>query len=177
MSEPTRELSAETWRHIVWVNSLWPALCIVIFWAIYAIAAVFEVDVVDFLKRRRREDDPDRVTMYFWTAIAVTAVGAACAAFMIRRAVTLARRGVEVMAHITKVGTLSMQGYVRVNYEYWINGQRFCKVMSTPTFVAKEYRDGTKQLILIVDPEKPGRSMQKADVWPDAPPDEEPFEA
>jgi hypothetical protein len=44
-------------------------------------------------------------------------------------------------------------------------------------FLAVLFRDGTRQLVLVCDPRRPGRSMEKSNVWPDAPSDEGRFEA
>jgi hypothetical protein len=176
MSEHTRELSSQAWRHILWSNALVPVAVTVLMWGLYAVAAVFDVDVLAYVKRRRERFEPADDFMYLVLAIVFSAGAAAWAAYKIRRACTLARHGVEVVATIKHVGKLSMGGLVRVDYEYWLNGLRFQKAMSCLSETAQEYRDGTRQLVLVCDPRQPGRAMEKADVWPDAPPDEEPFE-
>lgn len=174
MSTPARELSAESWWHILWSNLFGPVGAIVIVWGFYVVAAVFDFDVLAYIKHREPEPGGPNVAIYFWVAIVFSVGAVARAAYTIRRAAHLARHGVEVVATITKVGKLGMKGYVRVYYEYSLNGRRVEQVMSCPKFLAKEYRNGTRQLVLVCDPHRPQRSMARSDVWRDEPSEEEP---
>jgi hypothetical protein len=173
MSKPTRDLSGAAWWHILWSNGLGPASITAFIWGCYVAAAVYDFDVFDFVKRRQQRPDPMRAEIYLSVAILFTAGALARAVYTISRAVKLARHGVEVVATITKVGSINMKGYVRVHYEYWLNGVRVQQVMSCPRFLADEYEDGTRELVLVCDARRPQRSMEKDNVWRDAPSEEE----
>jgi hypothetical protein len=168
MSSASRELPTEVRRHILVSNGWFPALAMVLLWGLYLALAVFDVDILSYIKRRHRETarDVDMEVLYFWGAIVGTALAAGFAWFSVRRALCLARDGVEVIGQVTKVGRFAKSGFVRVNYEFTLDGKTYKKAMSCLKETAIEYRDGGRPLELVCDPRHPRRVMLKSDVFP-----------
>ena len=160
-SPPPRELSSAARWHIVWTNAVGPVLSVAAFWGLYFVERLFGINVLNYLRPVRaamRDEKPEGFLL--WAAVVVSIASAGYAAFYIRRALYLARHGVEVAAEVTSTGKVSVKGMVRVNYVYTVNGLRYTKAMSTTEDVADEYEDGTRPLILICDPRRPRRSME-----------------
>jgi hypothetical protein len=171
MSVEKRPLSPAQRRHILWENALLPGLLIALMWGLYLLSAIFDVDLLRYLQRRRQPGTP---FMYLVLACGVTVGSLLWAAYYVHRAWLLATRGVEVVATIKRVGRLKAGGMVRVDYEFWLNGLLIRQAMSCHEEAAEEYRRGTKPLVLVCDPRRPQRSLERSLVWPDAEPGDSP---
>ncbi len=147
---------------------VWPAA---LTWGIYLALVWFRFDLSDFMHGRGQGQGPDeldRTTMYLIFAIIATVGGLALAVVRIRRALRLAEYGIEIIATVSSVGRLAMHGLVRVDFEYSYGSGTFQKAMSVAKAEAIEYQNGTKQLVILVDPKCPSRWMQKSLVLPAA---------
>lgn len=167
MQNSDRELSAESRRYIIFINAAAPIVMIAIAWAFYLSDVLFDVDLIQLLRRRNRaprEFDPTKA--YLWIAIVSTAICLVFAWWRIRRALRLAIHGVPAVCEVVKVGKISVHGMVRVDYEYVVAGATYRKSLSCPRETARDYQSGSEPLEIIYDPQKPKRVMLKSDVFP-----------
>ncbi len=165
-SQRDRDLPSGLLKHIVLKNTVLPIVCALFTWILYLSYAVFKFDVLTYLKHGDQRPDPDinPGLVYLGIAIVVTVFVVPLCIARVRHALRLARHGVEVAAVITSVGKISAKGWVRVNYRYTFEGQTFDKAMSCIRDEANEYRTGKRQLVLLIDPAKPSRCMDRTDV-------------
>jgi hypothetical protein len=159
-----REPTEQVRRHIYWTNGTLPFLIFsVIAWSICGAYALFGFNLfkLDF------RNPKDSLHAYIAMAI-VTTIGAGVVAWVrIARAIYLAKYGVEIVARVTSVG-IAIKGWCRVHYEFDMGPVTHTRIMSQISDVAKQYRDGTKTLVLIVDRNNPKRLTEKDNIFPEA---------
>jgi hypothetical protein len=158
-------------RKIILNNGAMPGLVAAVFWAMYAINALFDVNLLSYLSRAGRRqaaewNGADAVFLLV-TAIGVTVVGAIWTFFRVRRAFRLAEVGIEVTATDISIGMIGTGDAVRLNYQYQVDGRVYRKAMSCDAHTAKAYRDGTKAFVLLYDPVNPGKSLPRDAVFAD----------
>lgn len=163
MLDPAREVSPKLRRRIVLLHSILPVCVAVFFWIAFGLAAVFQIDLATTL--RHRPYDSSSPTIYLTLAVLSTAVGPVVALVQIRKAMSLARNGIEITGKVTKIGLLSASGLVHVECAYSHRNRRFTHAWSHP-------KDGDDSLsvgapvVLLVDPRNPSRCMRKDEVVP-----------
>lgn len=166
MQTSDRELSAQSRRYIILTNAGAPLVMVAIAWALYASVALFDIDLVELLKRRNRAPrEFDATKTYLWIAIIGTAICSGYAWISIRRALGLAQNGESVVGKVVKVGKISAHGMVRVDYEYVVDGKTYRQCLSCFREVARDYESGSVPLEVVYDPRKPKRVMLKSDVF------------
>jgi hypothetical protein len=159
-TDKSREVPIEVRRHIYRSQGVFVAFCAI------AVSAILLMKV-DF---RGVPNGPakggDENWQYFLIAGGAIPIALAAAIFRIRRALWLASNGIEVIATVISVGRISAYGSVRMDIEYVLNGEVHQTAMSYDKRLAKAYRDGKDELVLLVDPSNPSRFMMKSLVFP-----------
>ncbi len=117
-----RQLTDRVRRHIYWRNGTLPALAFTgLAWSIAGAYFFFGIDLA------RHHGAPDRSDSYFFALLAIgTPVATAIRAWVkIRRALYLARNGVQVTAKVTSLGIAASHSQ-NVHYEYVV-GAHSCR--------------------------------------------------
>lgn len=150
-------------KKILLINGIGPAACALIVWILYVFDAAFGYDIIALLKGRGM--DKDSAKLYLILAIVATPVCLAVAVLQVRKALSLARRGVEVVGEVTKVTAFPSQQLVRLECRYAYRTQ-------SHTYAWSDAKDGPGHLsvgdpiCLIVDPANPKRCMRRDEVLP-----------
>lgn len=162
------EVPAAVRRYIVFVNAMGPIVILAIPWGLYAVMAVFDIDITQVLRRRQRDmlrpEDAERI--FLWTAIFVTIASLSYGWWSIRRALHLAENGIPVACEVVNVGSIVAHGLVRVDYEYEVDGTNYRHSLSCLLETAHDYECGNQLLEVVYDPDNPRRVMLKSDVFP-----------
>ena len=162
---PGRELTNAMRWHILWSNATYPGLMLLAAWGGYLAARMFDVDLLHLVRGRQQMVGRERDAFYWYMAVVCTPILVGMAAFYLNRAMRLALFGVEVQAIVKKIRSVGF-GYSRVDCQYEYEGKTYRKALSTSTDEAQQYADGSLPLILVCDPTKPKRAMERADVFP-----------
>lgn len=151
-----RQISSEVRKSIIKEQLGLPISMAISAWGMFLLDALFGIDLVG------GETDSTAAALYF--AIGATVIFAAYAGYQVYKALQLAKSGVEVIAEISSVGSISAYDLVHVNCEYFFDNQSFHVKWSVHTLgVQKLLRSG--QVVLIIDPLKPSRWMRRDQVF------------
>jgi hypothetical protein len=160
MGGPIREVPLRLKRRILLVHASGPAFVMLLLWTFYLADALFQVDLMAILKHR--EQEPGNATTLFVFAVIATVVAIPIAWLQIRKAMSLAQNGVEVIGRVTKMGRFSLSGFVKTVCEYSYEGVDFTHAWSHARFAEPLSVDDL--VALIVDPTNPKRCMLKDEV-------------
>ena len=162
MARMPRKLPPQVIRHILWTHSWRSALVILVAWAVWLCVVALGVDLMALMKGRDKERDSATVAL---AAAGILTLGAGMiAAVRARKALSLARNGVEVPGTITGTGILRTPGLVSIKCTYRYAGAEHVYVCSS----ARGTRSVGDPISLIVDPDDPGRCMLEEDVIPES---------
>ena len=162
-----RELTEQVRRHIYRTNGTLPLLFATgAAWLVSGLYALFGVDLFKLLGHHG-DNDATPSWLYLTLAIVVPLGTGIWAWFKIRNAIYLAQYGVEVPARVTSVG-FGIRGMCHVYYEYNVGPRVIDGKMSMGKEIANKYQSGEWPFVLMVDPDRPEKFMEKNDVLPRA---------
>jgi len=162
MEREPRELSPPLIRHILWTHCWLSALVIFVTWGLWLCDVALGVDLFALMKGRDKERDS--ATIALGAAAIVTLVAGMIAAVRARKALPLARNGVEVLGTITGTGILRTHGLVSIKCTYRYAGEEHVYVCLS----ARGTRSVGDPIALIVDPDDPGGCVLAEDVLPES---------
>ena len=176
MTNPETRIVSPDMKRSIFIDRLFPAVVMLaLFWVLYGAAAIFEVDIISFLKHRERPKKLDP-TFYLYLALAASVLIPCGAAWYIHKALYFARHGARVEGIVRSVGVLSAAGSVDITYDYEFRYRRFSGKSGVPkALVADHYAVGAT-VILLVNPRRPDESKLWNDVFVSDETTEEPTE-
>ena len=130
---------------------------IFIFWLLYALRVLADVDVLNWV-HHSSSGEPTSSNAYLIVATVVTVFGIPLGLFNAWSNLRLARNGVRVEARFVSRSMLRKHGTGPVTFEYEYGGVTYRKRRDVPTVLSDRY-DETTRIPLIVDPRKPNRCM------------------
>ena len=142
-------------------HSALPGVLAVAMWITYAVNALFHVDLVHLFSDPAKEKLSPTEDLIF--ALITTFICVVVAIVQTRKAIALARFGVEVEGTISKHG-IAFHGMVRVECSYTAGGANHLFIWSPHRDYAPSVGD---KVVLLVDPANPKRCMLIEDVFAD----------
>jgi hypothetical protein len=143
-------------------HSTVPVIVSAMTWMLYVVNAAFHIDVLHLLS------SPDRArsspTEMLILAVIITGILLVIAIVQTRKAIDLARVGVEVEGTISRHGTFSYHGHLRVECSYTIGNAEHVFIWSTLRDMAPAVGE---KVVLLVDPQNPKRCMLIENVFAD----------
>ena len=162
MSKALREIDAPFRRRMLLKHSTVPVIVSAMTWVLYVVNAAFHIDVLHLLS------SPDRArsspTEMLILAVIITSILLVIAIVQTRKAIDLARVGVEVEGTISRHGTFSYHGHLRVECSYTIGNAEHVFIWSTLRDMAPAVGE---KVVLLVDPQNPKRCMLIENVFAD----------
>ncbi len=162
MSNAPRKIDDAFRRRLLFKHSAMPVTASAILWLLYAINALFHVDILHLLSSPDRGRLSPTETLVF--AVIMTCVLLVVAIVRTRRAIDLARFGVEVEGTISKHGLFSYRGQMRAECTYTVGNAEHVFIWSTLRDLAPALGE---HVVLLVDPQNPKRCMLIEDVFAD----------
>jgi hypothetical protein len=161
MGEPIREVSPRLKRRIYLVHSAGPAFAMALLWGCFLLDVLFNVDLIAVVARHKPDASDWAIALLL--AVAATLIGPAIAVVQVRKALSLARNGVEVIGHVTKVGSWSRSGLVKAECQYSYRGLDYTYAWSHPKHGPTPLAEGD-HIALVIDPANPHECMLKDEV-------------
>jgi hypothetical protein len=165
MGDSIRDIPSRTRNRIVFLHSLFPVLAVLLLWINYLLCAVFHFDLIAFGSGTKQDTAGDSM-IYLALALLATLVAPAFALVRVRKALSLARNGVEVTGTVTKIGMVSKAGLVKAVCEYNYQGTTFTHEWSHNKHATPSLAVGDA-LVLIIDPASPQWCMRKEELFLD----------